>query len=95
MAAGSMGAARKTPLIGAIPKMFIPFLVIIPGIIAIALVNAGDSSIIPFKSDGVRDFDMVIPKLMETFSTNRGTRIRTYGSNGFIHEWYGWECNCV
>ena len=34
MAAGSMSAARKTPLIGAIPKMFIPFLVILPGIIA-------------------------------------------------------------
>jgi SSS family solute:Na+ symporter len=31
MAAGSMSAARKTPLIGAFPKMFIPFLVIVPG----------------------------------------------------------------
>ena len=31
MAAGSMSAARRTPLIGAIPKMFIPFLVIVPG----------------------------------------------------------------
>src|SRR5205085_5897552 len=36
MAADSMGAARRTPLIAAIPKMFFPFLVILPGLIAIA-----------------------------------------------------------
>ncbi len=37
MAANSMGSARRTPLIGAIPKMLFPFLVILPGLIAIAL----------------------------------------------------------
>jgi solute:Na+ symporter, SSS family len=37
MAADSMTAARRTPLIAAIPKMFFPFLVILPGLIAIAL----------------------------------------------------------
>ncbi len=37
MAADSMSAARRTPLIAAIPKMFFPVLVILPGIIAIAL----------------------------------------------------------
>lgn len=37
MAAESMSAARRTPLIAAVPKMFFPFLVIVPGIIAISL----------------------------------------------------------
>jgi len=37
MAAESMGAARRTPLIAGFPKMLFPFLVILPGIIAIAL----------------------------------------------------------
>jgi solute:Na+ symporter, SSS family len=37
MAAHSMSAARRTPLIGAVPKMLFPFLVILPGLIAIAL----------------------------------------------------------
>src|SRR5436309_9091515 len=37
MAADSMSAARRTPLIAAFPKMVFPFLVILPGIIAIAL----------------------------------------------------------
>ena len=37
MAADSMSAARRTPLIAALPKMFFPFLVILPGLIAVAL----------------------------------------------------------
>jgi solute:Na+ symporter, SSS family len=38
-AAESKTAARKVPLIGALPKMFIPFLIIVPGIIALVLFN--------------------------------------------------------
>jgi solute:Na+ symporter, SSS family len=37
MAADSMSAARRTPLIAAVPKMLFPFLVILPGLIAIAV----------------------------------------------------------
>jgi len=39
MSAKSTTAARNTPLIGAIPKMFIPFLIIVPGIVALVLAN--------------------------------------------------------
>ncbi len=66
MAAGSMTAARKTPMIGAIPKMFIPFIVVIPGMIAIALLN--DPSIdftLPVKGNSY-DYDKVIPTLLAT-----------------------------
>jgi len=37
MAADSMTAARRTPLIAALPKMLFPFLVILPGMIALVL----------------------------------------------------------
>ncbi len=37
MAADSMSAARRTPLIAALPKMVFPFLVILPGLIAVTL----------------------------------------------------------
>ena len=37
MAADSMSAARRTPLIAAVPKMFFPALLILPGIIAIVV----------------------------------------------------------
>jgi SSS family solute:Na+ symporter len=39
-AAQDMSAARRTPLIAAVPKMLFPFLVILPGIIAMALTAA-------------------------------------------------------
>ena len=39
MASDSMSAARRAPIIGAIPKMFIPFVVVIPGMICAAVVG--------------------------------------------------------
>ncbi|MGO2048649.1 MAG: sodium:solute symporter family transporter, partial [Brachybacterium tyrofermentans] len=39
MASKSITAARMTPIIGAFPKMFIPFIVIIPGMLAAVLVG--------------------------------------------------------
>ncbi|WP_447004014.1 sodium:solute symporter family protein [Saccharothrix isguenensis] len=50
LSAKSMSAARRTPIIGAYPKMLIPFVIIIPGIIAALVVpemvalKAGDDS---------------------------------------------------
>jgi solute:Na+ symporter, SSS family len=40
MAAKDMTAARRTPLIAAVPKMLFPALVIVPGMIAVALMSA-------------------------------------------------------
>src|SRR5437867_3262620 len=59
MAAHSMAAARRTPLIAAVPKMLFPFLVILPGMIAIALTyHAGGSGFaLPKTPDGTLDFD--------------------------------------
>ena len=39
MASNSISSARKTPIIGAFPKMFVPFITIIPGMIAAVLVS--------------------------------------------------------
>ncbi|WP_141013468.1 sodium:solute symporter family protein [Nocardioides sambongensis] len=39
MASDSISSARKTPIIGAFPKMFIPFVTIIPGMLAAVLVT--------------------------------------------------------
>lgn len=46
MAADSMTSARKTPLIAAFPKMLFPFLVILPGMIALGV---GASAVSPSK----------------------------------------------
>jgi SSS family solute:Na+ symporter len=73
MAADSMTAARRTPLIAAFPKMLFPFLVILPGLIAMS-VHGG---VIPVKlHEGTNamvldalgrpqlDYDMAIPTLL-------------------------------
>ncbi|WP_432478342.1 sodium:solute symporter family protein [Nocardioides sp. GXQ0305] len=39
MASDSISAARRTPIIGAFPKMFVPFITIVPGMIAAVLVT--------------------------------------------------------
>ena len=44
MAARNMTAARNTPLVAAVPKMFFPFLVIVPGMIAVALTSLPDKN---------------------------------------------------
>src|SRR5438105_771158 len=66
MAADSMSAARRTPLIAAVPKMFFPFLVILPGMIAIALTyKAGGSGFaLPQKPDGTLNYDLAIPLML-------------------------------
>jgi SSS family solute:Na+ symporter len=78
MAAESMTAARRTPLIAAVPKMLFPFLVVLPGMIALAFgVDAGaGGGLIPAKlaADGaplldsagrvVLDYDLATPMML-------------------------------
>jgi len=73
MAADSMTAARRTPLIAAFPKMFFPFLVVMPGLIALS-VHGG---VIPMKLNEATgavvldalgkpqlDYDLTVPTLL-------------------------------
>ena len=66
MAAESMAAARRTPLVAAVPKMFFPFLVILPGMLAIALTQQHGLSgfSLPAKPDGSPNYDLVIPMML-------------------------------
>ena len=66
MAADSMSAARRTPLIAAFPKMLFPALVILPGMIALALTTkAGATGFsLPAKADGTLNYDLTIPMML-------------------------------
>ena len=72
MAADSMQAARRTPLIAAVPKMFFPFLVILPGMIAIALTSqVGETGFsLPKRADGHFNYDMAIPLMLAHYFPN-------------------------
>jgi SSS family solute:Na+ symporter len=66
MAAESMSAARRTPVLAAFPKMIIPFIVIVPGIVALALSKMDAGYSLPLKS-GLPDYDQVLTTLMAKF----------------------------
>jgi SSS family solute:Na+ symporter len=68
LAAPTMTAARRTPLIAAVPKMLFPFLVILPGMIAIVLTyqaskGATGGFALPAKN-GSYDYDLVVPYML-------------------------------
>lgn len=71
MIARNMSEAQRTPLIAAFPKMFIPFVVILPGVVAMALQVAGGDYQIPLKPDGTSlNYDLVIPSMLANFYPN-------------------------
>jgi SSS family solute:Na+ symporter len=69
MAAESLPAARRTPLIAAFPKMLFPFLVIVPGMIAIALTQRAGAAglVIPAKPDGTLNYDLAMPLMLARY----------------------------
>jgi len=66
MAADSMAAARLTPIVGAFPKMLLPFVVIMPGIAAMALTKMDLGYALPTKGASY-DYDQAILTLMAQF----------------------------
>jgi SSS family solute:Na+ symporter len=66
MAADSMSSARRTPIVAAFPKMFMPLIVILPGIAALALAKMHSGYALPML-DGKLDADMVMISLMGKF----------------------------
>ena len=66
MAANSMSAARRTPLVAAFPKMVMPFIVILPGIAAIALTQMNVGYTLPVKGSAF-DYDQALTTLMIHF----------------------------
>src|SRR5438067_926619 len=69
MAANSMTAARRTPLIAAFPKMLFPFLVILPGMLALVVSPAS----------GVRHVDQAAVTTSTTFTTSTTSTTSTVG----------------
>jgi SSS family solute:Na+ symporter len=63
LSAKNMSAARRTPLIAAFPKLFIPFIVVIPGVIAAAVLGPQLAG----KGGSGLTYNDAIPKLMQMY----------------------------
>jgi solute:Na+ symporter, SSS family len=67
MIARNMGDAQRTPIIAAIPKMMMPLIVVLPGVIAITLMQpalAAKGYRIPTAANGELDYTMTLPSLI-------------------------------
>lgn len=67
MIAKNMNDARRTPIIASIPKMMMPLIVVLPGVIAIALTQPALQShgySIPTDASGQLDYTMTLPSLI-------------------------------
>lgn len=70
MIAKNMGDAQRTPIIAAIPKMMMPLIVVLPGVIAIALMQPALLSKgyrIPTTANGELDYTMTLPSLISHY----------------------------
>ncbi|HYJ38102.1 MAG TPA: sodium:solute symporter family protein [Chitinophagaceae bacterium] len=67
MIARNMRDAQRTPIIAAIPKMLMPLIVVLPGVIAIALMQPALQSkgfSIPVEADGQLNYTMTLPSMI-------------------------------
>ena len=85
MAADSEVSARRVPLIAAIPKMFFPFLVILPGLIAVSVsskvVTPEQKVLYGAQSAGVR---ATAPSAAAASSTNTSTALDDSHPHGIV-----------
>jgi SSS family solute:Na+ symporter len=65
MASKDMESARKVPLIAAVPKMFFPFLVILPGLIAIAAATPHTTEVVRNENGVIYHEINIVPKVAE------------------------------
>ena len=67
MAAETMAGARQTPLVASFPKILMPFVVILPGVAAVALMSMSSGYTLPLKATGGYNYDLVLTTLMAKF----------------------------
>ncbi|MGA2727014.1 MAG: sodium:solute symporter family protein [Terracidiphilus sp.] len=65
MASHNMDSARRVPLIAAIPKMVFPFLVILPGLLAIAIATPHTTTVVRNENGVIYHETNVVPKEVE------------------------------
>jgi SSS family solute:Na+ symporter len=70
MISKNLNAAQQTPIIASIPKIFMPIIVILPGIIILALQKLFIGFELPINSSGQVDYNMVLPTLLAKLYPN-------------------------
>ncbi len=67
MIARNATEAQKTPIMASIPKMLMPLIVIVPGLIVVALPAIASDFQLPKMADGSPDYNMALPSLIARY----------------------------
>ena len=70
MISKNLNAAQRTPIIASIPKILMPAIVILPGIIILSLQKQFTGYELPINSSGQTDYNMVLPTLLSKLYPN-------------------------
>lgn len=70
MISRNLNEAQRTPIIASIPKLFMPAIVILPGIILLALQNQMEGFELPVNANGEVDYNMTLPVLLSKLYPN-------------------------
>jgi len=65
MISRNINDARRTPIIAAVPKIFMPIIVILPGILLLALQKTGTGFELPKTPNGDTNYNMALPVLLQ------------------------------
>jgi len=65
MASRNLNEAQRTPILAAFPKILMPAIVILPGIVLLALQNQFEGFSLPINANGDKDYNMVLPLLLQ------------------------------
>ncbi|ETZ22071.1 sodium:solute symporter family protein [Pedobacter sp. V48] len=65
MASRNLNEAQRTPILAAFPKILMPAIVILPGIILLALQSQFSGFSLPVNINGDKDYNMVLPLLLQ------------------------------
>jgi len=65
MISRNINDARRTPIIAAVPKIFMPIIVILPGILLLALQKTGVGYELPKTPNGDVNYNMALPVLLQ------------------------------
>jgi solute:Na+ symporter, SSS family len=64
MISRSLNEARRTPIIAALPKIFMPLIVILPGIVLLALQKISPGFVLPNNPNGQVNYNMTLPLML-------------------------------
>jgi SSS family solute:Na+ symporter len=70
MISGSLNDAQRTPVIAAMPKLLLPAIVILPGIVILALQKQYNGFALPANESGAVNYNMVLPVLLRELYPN-------------------------